>query len=86
MLELGRHNRISVNERTCPFCTDNCIENEVYVRTNIWLYVDYRCEFYNINSNIEPVFLAFLTDLAKAQMMLAYNHVKIIKEIAESVI
>ena len=45
-LELGRHKGISVNERTCPFCTDNCIENEVHALTNSSLYVDYSCESY----------------------------------------
>ena len=58
MLELGRHKGLPVNERTCPFCTNNCIENEVHVLTNCLFHVDCRCEFYII-SNIEPGIMFF---------------------------
>jgi len=81
MLELGRHRGLPVAERTCPFCNNSCVEDEVHVLTNCSLYVDYRNELYECMANIEPGFM-FLTDTEKAQMMLSHNNFKIVKEVA----
>jgi len=81
MLELGRHRGLPVAERTCPFCHNHCVEDDVHVLTNCSLYVDYRNELYECMANIEPGFM-FLTDTEKAQMMLSHNNFKIVKEVA----
>ena len=39
-IETGRYEKLNVDDRLCPFCTYNVIEDEVHVLTECSLYID----------------------------------------------
>ena len=61
MIEIGRHKKISKEERFCPFCPNSVIEDEIHFLINCPLYEPLRRDIYDICLKLKPN-LPFYTD------------------------
>ena len=55
MIEIGRYNQTTKDNRHCPFCGCNVMEDEVHFLFQCPTYSMIRNEFYNSDSKYHPV-------------------------------
>ena len=55
MIELGRHKKLSVEERVCKKCNNNAVEDEIHFLCECPMYDDLRKLYFNFDSTNPPI-------------------------------
>ena len=72
MIELARYNQTTTNNRNCPFCGSNQIEDEIHFLFNCSKYSFIRDNFYNKVKILIPNITQFPVNVLINELMIEH--------------